>query len=292
MDTPQTPPMVDVSHIENKHLDLAYAAVSPSQQLDLYLPAEGEGPFPVIVYIHGGAFRFGDKRDFQVLPWLEGINRGYAVASINYRMSGEAIFPAAVIDCKAAIRWLRGHAEQYHLDKERFAAAGGSAGANMAEMVAASAHIPELSDLSLGYGDESCVVQACVAWFAPTDFLLMDEQLAAQGMGPGIHNDVDSPESLYMGGQITKLDPDWVHQSDPATWITEDLPPMFLQHGSVDNIVPVGQSKVFVAAIEQKLGEGRVVFDIIEGETHGGPLFLTPENIDKNFAFLDQYLKA
>ena len=284
--------MVDVSMIVKKYLDVAYGDQSMAQQLDLDLPEEGEGPFPVIVHIHGGAFMMGDKRDFQLEPWLEGLQRGYAVASINYRMSGEKIFPAGIMDAKAAIRFLRGNAEQYQIDTNRFAAVGGSAGGNFAAMVAVSAKVPELSDLSQGYETESCAVQAAVAWFGPTDFLKMDAQLAASGLGPCCHNDADSPESRFMGGQITKLDPAWVQRANPMTYISEDLPPMFLQHGSRDHIVPVGQSKIFAAAIEEKLGPGRVSFEILAGSDHGSPEFFnTAENMAKNFAFLDQHLK-
>jgi len=91
---------------------MAYAATSLSQKLDVYLP-EGNGPFPVILSIHGGAFKGGDKRDGQLTPMLEGLKRGYAVVSINYRLSPEAIFPAQIFDVKAAVRWIRANAKQY-----------------------------------------------------------------------------------------------------------------------------------------------------------------------------------
>ena len=90
-----------------KLFDVPYANVSQSQKLDIYWPEDGVGPFPVIVAIHGGAFKFGDKDDNQLVPMLEGLARGYVVVSINYRMSGEAIFPALVQDVFAAIRWVR-----------------------------------------------------------------------------------------------------------------------------------------------------------------------------------------
>ena len=119
------PPRANTGHIRRKFLNLPYAALSPSQILDLYLPDEGEGPFPVIIAIHGGAFMGGDKADFQVLPMLEGLKRNYAVASINYRLSWEASFPALVQDGKAAVRWLRAHAAEYHFRPDRLAAWGG-----------------------------------------------------------------------------------------------------------------------------------------------------------------------
>src|SRR5512137_2443883 len=102
-------PPADVSHILRKWLDLPYASLSPAQELDIYLPDEGAGPFPVIFYIHGGAFALGDKRNIEVLPYLHGLAHGYAVVSVNYRLSGEAVFPAGLQDVKAAIRWVRAH---------------------------------------------------------------------------------------------------------------------------------------------------------------------------------------
>ncbi len=100
-------PDADVSHISRKWLDVPYATTSPAQRLDIYLPERGEGPFPVILFIHGGAFMMGDKRDFQISSFLGGLERGYAVVGINYRLSGEAVFPAGLQDVKAAVRWLR-----------------------------------------------------------------------------------------------------------------------------------------------------------------------------------------
>ena len=101
------PPAANTEHIKRKFLDIPYANLSPAQKLDIYLPDEGDGPFPVIVSIHGGAFMGCDKADLQVMPMLQGLKRGYAVVAVNYRLSWEAKFPALVQDVKAAIRWIR-----------------------------------------------------------------------------------------------------------------------------------------------------------------------------------------
>src|SRR5512139_1589876 len=176
------PPAADTSHIKRKFLNIPYADVSPAQRLDVYLPDEGEGPFPVIIAIHGGAFMGCDKADLQVLPMLEGLKRGYAVVSINYRMSGESKFPALVQDAKAAVRWIRANAKQYKIDPQKIAAWGGSAGGYLSTMLGTSAGIPELEDLSLGYADQPSHIQAVVDWFGPTNFLKMDEQLTQSGL--------------------------------------------------------------------------------------------------------------
>lgn len=284
------PPLIDVSLIVNKYLDIPYSGRSVAQKLDLYLPEEGTGPFPLLIHIHGGAFMMGDKRDIQLTPFLEALKRGYALASINYRMSGEAIFPAAVNDCKAAVRYLRANAEEYSLDGQRFAAIGGSAGGNLTAMVCLTAFHPELADDSLGFSDVSCAVQAGVEWFGPTDFLKMDDQLAADSLGPCDHNEADSPESRYMGGQITLLDPAWIQKANPMTYISEDMPPLFIEHGRKDHLVPYRQSKIFVELIEKKLGKMRVWLETLEDADHADPLFETPENMEKVFNFLSLHL--
>jgi acetyl esterase/lipase len=135
------PPPANTDHIRRKYLDLAYASRSPSQRLDVYLPEQGDEPFPVIVAIHGGAFMGCDKADLQVLPMLAGLRRNYAVVSINYRLSWEAPFPALVHDAKAVIRWVRAQAETYHFIPDRIAAWGGSAGGYLSTMLGVSSMV-------------------------------------------------------------------------------------------------------------------------------------------------------
>jgi acetyl esterase/lipase len=207
-------PQADVSGIRRKWLDLPYATTSKAQMLDIYLPDEGDGPFPVILHIHGGGFAMGDKRDIPVTPYLVGILRGYAVVSINYRLSGEAIFPAGLQDIKACIRWLRANSEKYYLDGNKIAACGGSSGGNLAAMACLTASVSEFDDSRLGNIDYPCNVQAAVDWFGPTDFLKMDDQLAESGLSPRDHNSADSPESRYMGARITEI-PEKVQQANP-----------------------------------------------------------------------------
>lgn len=143
-------PEADIGRISRTWLDIPYAQLSPSQKLDIYLPESGDGPFPVVLNIHGGAFARGDKRDVRLLPMLRGLSRGHAVVSVNYRLSGEAIFPAGVQDVKAAIRWLRARGHEYLLDPERIVAWGNSSGANFAAIVAVTADESFFDDPALG----------------------------------------------------------------------------------------------------------------------------------------------
>jgi acetyl esterase/lipase len=283
-------PLADVSRFQRKWLDLPYAGLSPAQRLDIYLPDAGDGPFPVIMHIHGGGFEIGDKCDIHVLPYLKALERGYAVVSMNYRLSGEAIFPAGLQDIKASIRWLRANAQTYHLDTERMAACGGSAGGNYAAMVCLTASVAEFDDPRLGNIEYPCHVQVAVDMFGPTDFLKMDEQLNENGFGPGDHGEADSPESKYLGAKINDV-PLKVVLANPMTYIHEHMPPILIQHGRLDTLVPVQQSMIFVEKLKKYVSLDRFEFDIIEGAGHGDPLFETDENMNRVFTFLDQYLK-
>lgn len=287
-----TIPMADVSAYRRKYLDVPYAGISPAQKLDIYLPETGTGPFPVIVAVHGGAFMVGDKGDVQVLSMLRGLKRGYAVVSINYRMSWEAVFPALVHDIKAAVRWVRANAARFGFDAGRIAVWGGSAGGYLSAMAGVTGGISELEDLSLGHAEQSSRVQAVVDWFGPTDFLKMDEQTAVLGL-EGIevdpHNAADSPESLLLGAQITTI-PERVRQANPESYVRADAPPFLIQHGTRDFIVPPLQSVNFAARLAQIAGPERVRLELLEGAEHADAAFHAVENVQRVLDFLDEVL--
>jgi acetyl esterase/lipase len=153
--------------------NLAYVTHGgPSQTLDLDTPQKAK-QVPLIVWIHGGAFLFGSKEGFPVEPVpLHFLLEGYAVASINYRLSLEAVFPAQLEDCKAAIRWLRAHADEFGVDPNRIGVWGASAGGNLAALLGTTG---EVRDFEVGENlDYSSRVQAVCDFYGPTDFLQMD----------------------------------------------------------------------------------------------------------------------
>jgi acetyl esterase/lipase len=287
------PQAIDTSWIATKYLDVAYATASPTEKLDLFLPNEGTGPFPLIIEIHGGGFIMGDKSS-GITPMLEGLKRGYAVASIAYRLSGEAIFPAAVNDVKAAIKFLRANAGKYNLAADRFAAWGGSAGGNLAAMAATSANVASLVDPSLGNGDVSDAVQAAVDWFGPLYFSTMDEQFKALGTSGimGLTNSSNSAESKYLGKVIGSPEAQpLVEKASPLTYISANSPPMFIEHGTADRNVPITQSKVLAERLAAAIGADKVAFVAIEGAGHGTSQFEDPANTAKVLDFLDRFLK-
>jgi acetyl esterase/lipase len=235
-----------------------------------------------------------DKSDMHVLPMLEGLERGYAVVALNYRLSWEATFPALVQDAKAALRWIRGNADWYCLDPERIAAWGGSAGGYLSTMLGVSAGNTELEDLSLGYPDQPCNIQVVVDWYGPTNFLKMDEQLTTSGLIPiegTEHNSENSPESWLLGGKITEI-PEQVKAANPETYIRENAAPFLIQHGVVDPVVPVQQSISLAENLKRVCGDDRVVLELFEGFEHADRRFDSPMNVKRVLDFIDLHLKA
>lgn len=176
------------------------------QQLDLYLPEKAEGPLPVIVCVHGGAWLGGSKDN---CPAIRFALKGYAVASINYRLSHQAVFPAQIEDCKVAIRWLRANATKYKLDPEHIGVWGASAGGHLVALLGTTGDVKELEGKG-GNLDQSSRVQAVVDWFGPTDFTRMG----------GTHDNPKSPESLLIGGAIQE-NKDKAAKANPITYVSK-----------------------------------------------------------------------
>ena len=255
------------------YADVPYATVSASQALDIWIPTTGSGPFPLVIFVHGGAFKGGDKamEGGNVAAVLEA---GYAAASLNYRLSGEAIFPAAVQDVKAAVRFLRANAAEYGLDPDRFAAWGESAGGNLVALIGTTGDQATIfDDPALGNADVSSAVQAVVDWYGPTDFLQMDAQFAAAAPAAcngqtQAHDPADSPESVYLGAAIQTV-PDLAAAANPITYISsaKTLPAFSIAHGDSDCLVPNQQSAILQDALQAAGASSS--FTLVEGATHG-----------------------
>lgn len=260
------------------HRDLAYVPNGHARQkLDLYLPKEG-AKLPLIINIHGGAFMAGSKE--QGVP-VQYLIQGYAVASINYRLSQHAIYPAQIEDCKAAVRWLRAHANEYRLDPERFAAWGSSAGGHLAAMVGVTG---DSKKFDVGNNLEfSSRVQAVVDYFGPTDFLQMDARRLPNGM---VHDTPDSPESRLIGGPIQQ-NREKTAQANPITFVTKDDPPFLICHGDADPLVPHHQSVLLEDAL--KKASVPAAFYTVKGGGHGG--WKDPKVNEVTRDFLRQHLK-
>jgi acetyl esterase/lipase len=245
------------------------------QQLDLYRPEKANTPLPVIVWVHGGAWRGGSKDGGG--PAVRLVPKGYAVASIGYRLSQHAIFPAQIEDCKAAIRWLRAHATKYGLDADHIGAWGGSAGGHLVALLGTAGDVKDLEG-KLGHLDQSSRVQAVVDWFGTTDF-------TKQG---GWHNNPMSPEAQLIGGPVQE-NKEKSQRANPIAYVTKDDPPFLIMHGTKDDVVPFNQSELLVDALK-KAGVP-ITFRPLEGAGHGGPAFSAPEHMREIEAFFDRHLK-
>ncbi|HPH97075.1 MAG TPA: alpha/beta hydrolase [Anaerolineaceae bacterium] len=270
--------------------DLAYATLSAAQKLDLYIPTTGSGPFPVVVMVHGGGFIMGDKADGTGLAGVDQLlAAGYAVASINYRLSGEATYPAQIFDAKAAVRFLRANAEKYKLNPDKFGAWGASAGGNLVSLLGTTCGVAELEGAELGNADQSSCVQAVVDWFGPIDFLKMQAQLTEAGCSAST-DDASSPESKLIGAAIQTV-PDLVAKSNPMNFITADDAPFFIENGTADCNIPPVQNKNLAEALSAVLGAEKVTYVSLDGAGHGGSQFEAAENLALVIAFLDKNLK-
>ena len=284
------PPMADISWVKRKYLDVAYADRSPNQCMDIYLPEEGEGPFPVLFHIHGGGFAIGDKRDDHMDTYLKFLNKGIAVGSIEYRLSGEAIFPAAVLDCREAIRFARTHAAEYELDPEHMGVIGGSAGGNLSAILGMNIPNGEFP------GEEgkdfcgSCHVNVAVDQFGPVDFKVMDDQARANKISFADHDQPTSAESSYLGGPIQELADEYVAQANPVTYINAGMAPLLVQHGCVDRLVPYQQSELLVKAVREKQPEAVIEFTTLPTADHEDRQYGSEENLDLIWEFVCKYL--
>jgi acetyl esterase/lipase len=260
------------------HRDLAYIQSGHERQkLDLYLPGQGAN-LPLIINIHGGAFKMGSKEAGVPLEYLA---QGYAVASINYRLSQHAVFPAQIEDCKAAVRWLRAHAREYRLDPSRFAAWGASAGGHLAAMLGTTGDTQEF-DVG-AHLDQPSRVQAVVDYFGPTDFLQMDAHRLPHGQ---VHDAADSPESLLIGEAIQKSQ-EKTARANPIRYVSAGDPPFLICHGDQDPLVPHHQSVLLAAALKQAGVPG--TFYTVRGAGHGR--FDDPRVSELTREFLATHLK-
>ena len=240
------------------HRDLAYIRHGTARQtLDLYLPPAA-GKRPLVIWVHGGAWRSGDKSDPLPLRLLAGEN--YAIAAVAYRLSGMAKFSAQIEDLKAAVRWLRVHAAEYSLDPDRFAVWGASAGGHLAALLGTAGGKFDLGE-NIGVSSR---VQAVVDYYGPTAFLEMDAH--ALPAAPFQHDAPDSPESQLIGGPIRENDLA-VARANPAVYATKDDPPFLIVHGDQDPLVPLHQSQILLEALRRAGVKANLY--IVKGAGHG-----------------------
>ncbi|MBL9113604.1 MAG: alpha/beta hydrolase [Verrucomicrobiaceae bacterium] len=268
--------------------DIAYIeGGDEAQKLDLYLPeAPSDKPLPLIVHIHGGGWRAGNKFP---CPLVTMVLKGYAVASIEYRFSQKAVFPAQIQDCKAAIRWLRAHAKQYNFDTKRLGAVGGSAGGHLSALVGTSGGDKAFPPIG-GYLDYSDRVQAVIDIYGPANFSSVIQQASDDKNVKNIFQ-FNTPSDPYSGLIGTNLeDKTKADAVSPIHYVSKDSPPFLILHGTHDTLVPYAQSVELEAAL--KAHGVDVWLQTLPGAGHGGPAFGLPAIHLLMQSFFDRYLKG
>ena len=249
--------------------DLAYIPNGTERQkLDLYLPKPTDAPSPVIVWIHGGGWIAGEKKN---CPPKKFVAKGYAAVSVGYRLSQQATYPAQIQDCKAAIRWLRAHAAEYHLDPNRIGVWGSSAGGQLVALLGTTGNL-RVFDVGENL-DQSSAVQCVVDWFGPTDFLYHTDPKIEQLLGVPVAGHED----------IAKL-------ASPLYFVTKASAPFLIMHGDQDPLVPIEESKDFNAALQKAGVETKLV--VLPGAGHAGPAFGKPDITKTVGDFFDRHLLA
>jgi acetyl esterase/lipase len=263
--------------------------------LDLYLPPEGGPKKPVVVFVHGGAWRHLTARDGGVFRDFPAVlasvaARNYVVASVNYRLSGEARFPAAVQDVALAIRWLRMHSARYGIDTNKFVAWGSSAGGQIAALLGTACGTPAFEPAAPSGAEgplPSVCVQGVIDWYGAID-------LESGGTDLG-KSDVPDYLKAYLGCELSQCPAGWARSASPFPYIDVKDPPFLIQHGAADVTVSPTQSKRLYAALRAAGVPAELV--IYPGVAHGfakvpggGPDdAINKQALDKVFEYLGRY---
>ena len=274
------------------HRDLAYVPDGHGKQkLDLYLPertgdANAE-PRPLVVWIHGGGWRGGSKN--RCPPLKAGfVGKGYAVASVGYRLTGAAPFPAQIEDCRAALRWLRAHAGEYGIDPDRVGVWGASAGGHLVALLGTAGDEAafDVGANDVGADKEvSTRVQAVCDYFGPTDFAAF---AAAEGF-EHVAVKPNSPVYQLFGGTVEEK-AELARKASPIEYVSADDPPFLILHGTDDAVVPPDQSERLHAALQEAGVPSTLV--TLPDTGHGGGAFNEPAVRERVAAFFDRHLKA
>lgn len=255
---------VEYSNPDNQHL-----------QVDLARPTKGEGPFPAILCIHGGGFRAGTRDGYDGLI-RKMAERGYVAATVTYRLAPQYPFPAAVYDCKAAVRWLRANAGKYHIDPSRIGVTGGSAGGHLAQFLGVTGGVKEFEGDG-GYPEQSSRVTCVVNQYGPSDF--------TKSYGKSV--DAAEVLPLFLGGNLEQARAQHI-RSSPLYWVTPDAAPTLCIHGTNDNYVAFEQATWIVDRLKASAVEAELL--PIEGAGHGFSGDNAKRADEAMFAFFDRHL--
>lgn len=279
----QSPPQGFIAEYDVPYVPDGDAA----QALDIFYPEQpAEKPLPLLVWIHGGGWQGGSKTG---LPYVGQLARGYVAASIEYRFSQKALFPAQIQDCQAAIRWLRANATKYSIDPQRIGVGGASAGGHLAALVGTSGGKSAFPAIG-GNLDQSDRVQAVCDIYGPTNFWTVITQAKADQSVNNIFKwNQGDPYSALIGGKLGE-DKERCEAVSPVHYVSRDNPPFLIFHGDRDALVPYAQS----VELQDSLASAgvEVTLQRLPGAGHGGPAFNLPAVYRLANAFFDKHLKG
>jgi acetyl esterase/lipase len=285
---------------------IAYSDVSDSDYLNLYIPKSDE-KLPLLILVHGGGFFENDCTSTEAAYMYEYFrSQGYACASVNYRLSGEAAFPAAVNDVKAAVRFLHANADQYGLDEEKFIIWGESAGGYLATMAAVTSdeQFADVKFIGEDEGTATAKVCALVDFYGVLEFYEMDSDFKTEHVpniirkivgisSDGMTDSADSPESMFVGKAVGDLTEEEKEVLSPYTYLEENLEEnadlmVYIRHSKVDITVPYLQSVRIADKYEELLGEDHVNCKIFKTYNHASGRYYSNKNLSELNDFLNQ----
>jgi acetyl esterase/lipase len=289
--TPTTQPAASpTAHLPRgvvEERDLAYVPQGDAaQRLDIYLPQRApDHALPLIMWVHGGGWAAGTKDGCPLVPMVP---LGYVVASVEYRFSQKALFPAQIQDCQAAIRWLRANHEKYHIDPDHVGVSGASAGGHLVALLGTAGGKHAFAPVG-GNEDQPDRVQAVCDLFGPSDFNTVIAQARADKTRNAFHFNHGDPYSQLIGvplnSDLAKGD-----AVSPVHYVSKDVPPFLILHGTADPLVPFAQSTELADALRKDGIE--VILQPLPGAGHGGPAFNLPAVRNLIVRFFDKHLKG
>ena len=250
----------------------------PKHLLDVYLPANAKGKLPLVIFIHGGGWLSNDKyadMGYMKKTVAEIVSSGFALASIDYRFSTQAVFPAQMQDCNRAVSFLYDNADKYGFDKNRFAVMGFSAGGHLASLVGLSRN-NDVTAFFMPGSSKLFRFKAVVDFYGPAELILF----------PG-SNDEKSPEGLLIGAAPLSR-PDLAKAASPVTYVDKNDPPFLIIHGEKDQLVSTKHSQLLSAWLSVSGVQNELV--IVKDAPHFGEMFDSDEVSNKVISFLTKHL--
>jgi acetyl esterase/lipase len=265
------------------HQNISYANDTLKKHLlDIYVPANAKNPAPLVIWVHGGAWMMNDKyadMGYMTKTIRAIVENGYALASIDYRHSTTAIFPAQIQDCNQAVEFLYAHASQYKVDKNNFALMGFSAGGHLASLLGLSGN-DNVKEFYPAQKKPSFSIKAVVDFYGPSNFLLFFSNAVPEA--------VDNPVAKLLGASPL-VRPDISDRASPVTYVNKNDPPFFIVHGEKDDQVPTAHSYLLKSYLDIAGVQNEIT--VVKDAPHYGVMFDNEEIKTKLLAFLEKTMK-